>query len=197
MASSALNNNDDDYINLFHGWSTNFPDTIDNFTHGAFAIRQLENDSNALNQAVWRCDDTQALLAGRNGCQLIDLQDKCFGWAPADGETTANNEDDDSNPIVNLQWVDCLIYDPNDFDDELFQKQLWFAEPWSANTSKVVLRQVCSTDVVIKTPGPSSHNALYPNQAKKGCRYPKHFDLRLVDPSECLNDYQFNDCTWL
>ena len=42
--------------------------------------------------------------------------------------------------------------------------------------------------------GDTDHNPLYEGQKEDcGC-YPRHYDLALAEPEECINKYQFDEC---
>ena len=49
MASSAVNEEDSDYDDTFHGTVASFPGTTDEFSQGAFVIRRIDGDQTAIN----------------------------------------------------------------------------------------------------------------------------------------------------
>jgi len=62
----------------------------------------------------------------------------------------------------------------------------------------VVLRQVCTDNVIRKLLGDPEHNRLYDLQPSYKCKYPVHYDLDLVAKDQCVNPtYQINDCTFV
>lgn len=206
MASGAINAADSNYNGSFHGLMETFPGNFADFGQASFAIKPVQGDEIAEEQSIWTCIGDAAAAATLGGCQLEDAQGYCFGWSPAlDDDDDLHNNFNDEEPavaITTLQWVPCITAAEIEADDTgeltlLLQKQLWFAEPWAANNDKSLLRQVCSDDVVKKVPGERSHDPLWADQDKKGCRYPPHFELELVPVNQCENAIQFNDCSWL
>lgn len=110
--------------------------------------------------------------------------------------------EDDEDYETRIQLVKCLTPEdiPNFESEDAFiaklKEQLWTADSVDTTDYKVILRNVC-TDLVIKkiTDCDSESHATKVYSGQKYCPT-KHFDLALVEKSECVDGdlYNVNHC---
>ena len=90
--------------------------------------------------------------------------------------------------------------DPNlDALIDLAKRQLWSVEPAESSDSKYYIRNVCTEKVLKKINDEETHehsDKVYAGQ-KKYCPV-KHFDIALVDKTDCVDadQYNVNHCLW-
>lgn len=180
LGSGAINEFDTDFDNTFHGLGTTVDvPTQEEFSNGSFLIRILDSsDSDAIEITEWQYDMS---LCPAGGFLRDYTEVYCFGY------NYENNAIDNGEETTFLQWQLC----PESADDVDILNFCWFGEEYG---NFIQLRNECSSKVVQRVFGDIDHNPLWAGQDKDcGC-YPRHYDLALSEPVDCINQYQFDEC---
>lgn len=189
LMSAAINFNDSSFDDKVHGKQVD----SDELTQAAAAVRFEKDDLDFYFN--WQFDTTQAdLIDGVEGGQLVDKDGFCLGY------TEVDNYEGDDGLETRIQTVDCVtVTDPEDLEQvDALLRQLWSAELGEASDLKRYIRNIGTEKVIKKVIDSQTFD--HADEVYTGQKSSKvyHFDLALVDKTECVhnNDFNVNDCLW-
>ena len=129
-----------------------------------------------------------------DGAQLIDFEGLCLEYPELP------TLDDEGNEQFVITTQECGTYDPDASPEEqeaqiaLVKRQTWLIENTDFTNEQFIIRAVC-TDRAIKR-FVNQETITHSNETLCGVYKFRHFDLKLVDLTECVadNELGINEC---